>query len=578
MDMWQVIIPKAKRQAIRVNLLDLALTTDVWCWLPQVVIVTTILVMASVFLWPSPLEFPMDDSYIHFVYAENLTEHGMLFFNNPGEKGVGSSSLLWVLILAAAQWVGFSMHWAAKLVGLAGLAVVGVGLYQLLRPLVLPWVALACALLVVLSGHMIWFALSGMETILFLALGILALLCYRQEKWVWLGLALGLLVITRVEGIILIFMIGGFDIWRRKAIQRGLLVAIAISAVIYIPWMLYLWQRTGHLLPTSGIGRHFSNIVSIQIATERVDALTWLSKIPGLAYPLIWIGYSVEFILGGFALPAPYLQIDPGVGSFGYKLSIWAILGLATVVLPLSWISFKKVVSFIKTQGWEKESVRLPFIILIAWMILHNLAYMLYLPIIGAASRYASLNHIALWLALGLGVWFARSSRYKYWLVAGVTVIALANTIFWNQVYDSNIDHMLNVRIAAGDYIREQIPLSETCAAFDVGALRFYGQRPLVDLGGLVDPDLMEWYRTGRFDQYLVENNVKCLVIPGRSGMPDDGIIDILRESGLSQSKLFDLELVHVFQIDRERWLVGYQPTINYQATVTIYKLNESDK
>ena len=578
MDTRWPTFPKTRRQGNRTTLLDLALAADLWSWLPQVTIVATILAAASVFLWPSPIEFPMDDSYIHFVYAENLSEHGGLFFNDPGEKGVGSSSLLWVLILAAAHWAGLSMHSVAKLVGLASLAVVGIGLYHLLRPLLLPWVALACALLVILSGHMIWFALSGMETMLFLALGILALLCYREERWAWLGVALGLLVITRIEGIILVLAIGGFDLWRGKAIRRGLLVAGAVSILIGGTWILYLWLRTGYFLPTSGIGRHLSNLVSIQIATGRIDSLTWLSLLPALAYPLMWIGYSVEFILGGFALPAPYLEINPGLGSFGYKLSIWAILGLATVVLPLLLISFRRLVFLIKTQGWEKDNARLPLIIFLTWMILHNLAYMIYMPTIGAASRYASLNHIALWLALGLGIWHVRQSRWKYWFAAGLTIIALANTVYWNRVYDANIDHMLNVRIAAGNYLREQIPEGETCAAFDVGALRYYSQRPLIDLGGLVDPDLIELYLAGRFDEYLTENHVKCLAVPGRSGTTADGVIDILKESGLSQSSLFELQQEKVFQIDRERWLIGYLPTVNYQATVTIYKVVENGK
>lgn len=573
MNIRQLLFPKTKRRTNRVTLADLALPADLWSWLPQVAIVTTILAAAGIFLMPAPLEFPMDDSYIHFVYAENLAEHGRLFFNDPGENGVGSSSLLWVLILAAAHWFGLSMFWMAKLVGLASLAVVGVGLYLLLRPLLLPWVALAGALLVVLSGHMLWFALSGMETMLFLALGILALLCYREERWVWLGVALGLLVITRIEGLILILAIAGLDIWRRKAFRSGLLVAGAVSVLISAPWFLYLWLRTGNLLPTSGIGRHFSNIISIQLATGQVESLAWLRHFPGLAYPLMWIGYAVEFILGGYALPAPYLEINPGLGSIGYKLSIWAILGLATIVLPLLWISIRRLLSFLKTQGWEKDNLRLPWIIFLGWMILHNLSYMIYLPIIGAASRYASINHIALWLALGLGVWFGRQSRYRYWLAAGLAIIALANTIYWNRVYDSNIDHMLNVRIAAGEYIREQIPEGETCAAFDVGALRYYVQRPLVDLGGLVDPDLVEWHLAGKFDQYLIENDVDCLVVPGRSGTTEDGVIDILKESGLSQSNMYKLKQVKVFQIDRQRWLVGYQPTLNYQATVTVYKL-----
>jgi hypothetical protein len=217
--------------------------------------------------------------------------------------------------------------------------------------------------------------------------------------------------------------------------------------------------------------------------------------------------------------------------------------------------------------------VRLPFLILLVWMVLHNLCYMIYLPSIGAASRYVSLSHIVLWLALWLGIWQVRQSWFKFWLAAGVTAIVLAGTIYWNQVYDANLEHMLRVRIAAADYLQKHIPDGETCAAFDVGALRYYSQQPLVDLGGLVDPNLIQWFSTGRFDRYLIENKVTCLVVPGRVDTSSDGLIDILTESGLSQSSLFKLVQVRVFQIDRERWLIGYLPTVNYQATVTIYKL-----
>lgn len=578
MDTSQTSSLKRQKQIYRTTLLDLALTTDLWDWLPQFAIAFTILAAGSVFLWPSPIEFPMDDSYIHFVYAENLSEHGQLFFNEPREIGVGSSSLLWVLILAGGNWIGLSMHWVAKLVGLACLAAMGIGLYQLLRPILSPSVSLACTLLTILSGHMLWFALSGMETMLFLALGILALLGYREQRWGWLGLALGLLVITRIEGILLAFVIGGFDVWIHKKIRGGLLLAGVVGTLIGGPWILYLWLRTGYLLPTSGIGRQFSNLLSIQVATGSVESLAWLNKLPALAYPLVWIGYSVEFILGGFSLPAPYLEIDPGLGDFVYKLSIWAILGLVTVVLPLLWISFRKVILYIKTKGWERDNDRLAWIILLVWTILHNIAYTIYLPIIGTSSRYASLNHIVLWLALGLGIWQPRKPGYKYWFAAWLTLIALANTFYWNRVYDSNIDHMLNVRIAAGNFIREHIPEGENCAAFDVGALRYYSQRPLIDLGGLVDPDLIEWYQEGRFDQYLMENNVSCLAVPGWSGTTADGVIDILKESGLNRSKLYELQQEKIFRMGRERWLFGYLPTGNYQATVNIYKLVENKK
>jgi hypothetical protein len=31
------------------------------------------------------------------------------------------------------------------------------------------------------------------------------------------------------------------------------------------------------------------------------------------------------------------------------------------------------------------------------------------------------------------------------------------------------------------------------------------------------------------------------------------------------------------FQIDRERWLTGYQPTLNYLPEVTVYRMIEGE-
>jgi hypothetical protein len=154
-------------------------------------------------------------------------------------------------------------------------------------------------------------------------------------------------------------------------------------------------------------------------------------------------------------------------------------------------------------------------------------------------------------------------------------IIALANTLYWNRVYDANIEHMLKVRIAAANYLREQIPASETCAASDIGALRYYSQRPIIDLLGLIDPGLGKWYMADKSDQYLLENRVTCLVLPGRAGTSADGVFDVAKELGFTGSSLFELQQVKVFEIDRQRWLFGYLPTTNAQATITIYYLVE---
>jgi hypothetical protein len=112
----------------------------------------------------------------------------------------------------------------------------------------------------------------------------------------------------------------------------------------------------------------------------------------------------------------------------------------------------------------------------------------------------------------------------------------------------------------------------ELCAAFDIGALRYFGGSPIIEIAALIDPEANQWARNGIVDRYLVEHHVTCLLLPGRIGQ-SDGLYDFARILKLDSSPLFDLELVKVYEISRERWLLGYLPTANYQASVAIYRL-----
>jgi len=142
----------------------------------------------------------------------------------------------------------------------------------------------------------------------------------------------------------------------------------------------------------------------------------------------------------------------------------------------------------LRAPGWDIDDPRLPLVIFLAWMVLHNLGYMVYLPSISNASRYGAMNHISLWIALFSGLIFVRKPVYRTWLVTGLTIIALANTLYWNQVYDANLEHTLKVRISSAQYLRYKIPSSEKCAAIDIGAIKYYSELQFIDLGNLVDP------------------------------------------------------------------------------------------
>ncbi|MEO5887578.1 MAG: hypothetical protein ABIQ77_07940, partial [Anaerolineales bacterium] len=123
-------------------------------------LVSAIIVIETyAFLMPAPIEFPMDDTYIHFVYADNLISHGKLFFSDVNEKGVGATSPLWVFLLAGLKLVGIPLWLSAKVLGVMGLITVIGGVYVLFRPVWRsPFLFLAVILLSI-SGNLIWFSL-----------------------------------------------------------------------------------------------------------------------------------------------------------------------------------------------------------------------------------------------------------------------------------------------------------------------------------------------------------------------------------------------------------------------------------
>ena len=546
-------------------------------WLPEgipfLVIGASVLLVALAFLWPAPAEFPMDDAYIHFVYARNLAEHGKLMFNFPDEKGVGTSSPLWVLLLAGGYAAGIPLHLLAKALGIGALIIVGAALYLLLRPIWGVFASLGTALAAVLSGPMLWFSLSGMETTLFLALALLALLAYRARRWLWMGLLLGLLTLARPEGLALALAITLAEIARQKRIPRPLVWAGIICALVAGPWFLYLYLRTGHFLPTSGLSKHVTTTMGVQLVASQNPVLGTLARLTPLTYTGLWAVYLVEFVLGGMTLPPPRLPIGAAVGNPHYTLSLWAVVGLVGMVGPLLWAARRAW----NVRRWPRllqDPARRPWVPFLLWLVFHNLAYMAFLPVPGTASRYGAVNHIALWLGLVAGLRaFAHRPRLQRVWVAGLILLLGANGAYWNSVYDANLEHMQNVRIAAARFVRDHVPPKELCAAFDIGAVRFYSERPIIDLYGLVDPEVGDWYYRGEMDRYLAVKNVRCLILPDRPGTTEDGWFDLGTMLKLTTSPLFTPYQLALFEIRQDRWLQGYLPTLNYQAAVTVYHL-----
>ena len=194
-----------------------------------------------------------DDSYITYRYAVNLAQgHGLVF--NVGERTDAASSFLYALILGGSWFLHIrDLELVGGLLGIVSLAWICVLVYRLAayissdkRAALL--VAIACGLNGLLAG---W-AISGMETLPWVALVVWSIyLMVVDANCAITILAIGAAAFTRFEGILLVipYLIasGRHISVRKRLISAGALLSIfslfyVVKHAYYGVWISHAFQ------------------------------------------------------------------------------------------------------------------------------------------------------------------------------------------------------------------------------------------------------------------------------------------------------------------------------------------------
>jgi len=123
------------------------------------------------------LGFPLDDAWIHQVYARNLIQTGEWAFI-PGVPSAGSTAPVWSWLLSVGYLFNFGpLYWSYGL-GWAVLWAIGAAGYSGFRRMCPTGgkSAILVGVLLVIEWHLVWAAGSGMETLLFALLALIVLL------------------------------------------------------------------------------------------------------------------------------------------------------------------------------------------------------------------------------------------------------------------------------------------------------------------------------------------------------------------------------------------------------------------
>jgi hypothetical protein len=417
----------------------------------------------------TPFGFPLDDAWIHQVFARNIAKYAE-FSYNPGQVVAGSTSPLWTLLLVPSYWFGegFYLWWAYGL-GILFLILAALEVYRLyliLFPTAKPLWAVVAALLLVFEWRMTWASVSGMEVTLFIFGTLWLLRLYleislkeklsrsetryiRPYHYLILGLIGGGITLVRPEGLVL-FGLVGLDVLRRAFMDK------------------YGWQWL---------------------------AIRWLML--GVAALVFVTPYLIfNYLTGNSLLPNTF---GAKVGYYGNAFSIGGILDYLGQVFSLLLRSLLAIVPgllFILADMFRKprQYQWLP----LWWAIVLLLVYAVRLPVLYHEGRYV-MPLIPILILYGVHGservlnLFRHTNMPLLSRILPVLGIALIAYSWFNGAFTYRFDvkYINDEQVTVAKWLRDNTPQNAVVATHDIGAIRYFSERKLIDTAGLVNPEFV---------------------------------------------------------------------------------------
>lgn len=383
-------------------------------------------------------DYTQDDVFITYVYSRNLAE-GEGFVFNPGQRVQGTTTPLQTLLMAGVYLVTDDLLHAGNFLSAVWL-VCSLGLMAALIAHQAPPAAYWGMVWVGATAPLVYISF-GMETLLYCALLLVALLAWKHERAPLAMLLAGLLTWTRADGIVLggvLGLLSLYGFYRGKLawgelVRRGMLYALAIA-----PWYLFAWAYFGSPLPQTFEAKEdrFGGLRFLG------DGLNWLDSLYGS--PLLMLPAAVLIFLGArAALRDEKLQ----------PLALWA--GAYTF----------------------------------GYTVLNTTAFWYYTPLFLALLTLGG---------LGAGEFLRKSpSQLRYGLLAYAALLVTFGAL--RALSLSEAPERVNTYVVLGQWIENETPEEATLLVGDLGVMGYYARRETLDSPGLISPGM--YFRT---DAYAV--------------------------------------------------------------------------
>ena len=401
--------------------------------------------------------FVPDDAYIHMQYARHLMNGDGLVFN-LGERVYASTSPLWSALLAALGGLGIDLERAASGASWVCALLASAVAARFLARVLPPRPAVVAALLLALDVWLLRWAGSGMETSLAVLLVVLGFERYvAAEPWgarplvpgTWWALA----ALVRPEAALLPALLA-----LRTALEpastahrvRQVLRAFGPFVVLFGAWTAFAAAYYGTPLPVTIHAKSIEN--------------------QGLAGALRNVALMGTELLASRPVELVAVVVGAGAGLLARRP---LVRGRAHLV-PAGWLLGLPLFYAVSgVPGVTRYLVPItPLLVAYGWRALVRLVPS---PLLLAAAALVALS--------------AGTYTYVTHVVPQARTFARGVARTW---------------IAQGRWFAAHTPPGTRVALRDIGAFAYYSDRPVVDLGGLVSPEMVPLMRVHGYDDLAV--------------------------------------------------------------------------
>ena len=429
--------------------------------------------------------FTIDDSWITFRYAENFVAgHGLVY--NIGERVQGSTSPLQIFLVAGFLFVGFEAKTGALILSLLAAAGFLIVAYRLLKCVAGDEVSPLFVLPLAVAPGITVISVSGMETMLFVFLQCCAFLAYVERRPSLLGVAVALLLLTRIDSALVVVAIVATDLALRSPLGltpsiaratstlrepwplRDIVRSAGIALLLVAPWIAFATWYYGDPVPNSIWAKRALYSIA---GMDRTPALATIEK-------ALQVGYLLPFYLGAFLALAGLLFMAVRRDRLTC-ISVWFVAYLLFLILGRTHV-----------HPWYLTPFH-AFALLSVCMMAAAYFYrrvegrsVAGIPVLRTVGAVAVLFLLSLW-----GVWTSRT------LADG-----------WQGKLES-------AHAAVGEYLKDASATGDVIYAPDIGYVGALTGRHILDSVGIVSADVISFNRRGDFAGVLRHWQPKWAVI-----------------------------------------------------------------